>query len=156
TANGQRVRFTRDIGNITMDLNGVEAVNFNALGGVDKVTVGDLSGTDVTQVNVDLASPPGSGTGDGAADTVIVNGTNGDDNIAVFGQGSSATVSGLPALVRITGAEAANDSLVVQAQGGNDGLSAATLPGTVIQLTLDGGTGDDTINGSQGADQLLG
>src|SRR5262249_38732352 len=29
SANGQRVRFTRDIANITMDLAGVERVNFN-------------------------------------------------------------------------------------------------------------------------------
>ena len=59
-----------------MDLNGVERVNFNALGGADTITVNDLTGTDVTNVNLDLASPPGSGTGDGQADTVIVNGTN--------------------------------------------------------------------------------
>jgi Ca2+-binding RTX toxin-like protein len=156
SANGQRVRFTRDIGNIVMDLNGVENINLNALGGMDLVKVDDLSGTDVTQVNLDLASPPGSSTGDGAADTVIVNGTNGDDNIGIFGQGTSVTVSGLPALVRITGAEGANDGLIVQAQGGNDGVSASNLPANIIGLTLDGGTGNDTLLGSQGADQLLG
>ena len=59
-----------------MDLNGVEQVNVNALGGADTITVNDLSGTDVTSVNLDLAGTPGSGTGDGQADTVIVNGTN--------------------------------------------------------------------------------
>jgi len=35
SANGGRVRFTRDVANITMDLNGVEAVDFNAKGGAD-------------------------------------------------------------------------------------------------------------------------
>ena len=50
TANGARARFTRDIATITMDLNGVEHINFNALGGADNITVGDLTGTGVTQV----------------------------------------------------------------------------------------------------------
>ena len=35
SANGSRVRFTRDVANITMDLNGVENIQFNALGGAD-------------------------------------------------------------------------------------------------------------------------
>ncbi len=54
TANGSRVRFTRDVANIVMDVNGVENINFNALGGADTITVGDLTGTDVKQVNIDL------------------------------------------------------------------------------------------------------
>jgi Ca2+-binding RTX toxin-like protein len=47
SANGGGARFSRDVGNITMDLKGVEAINFTALGGADHVTVNDLSGTDV-------------------------------------------------------------------------------------------------------------
>src|SRR5262249_22781318 len=39
SANGERVRLFRDLGNIVMDLNDVEAVDLNALGGPDKVTV---------------------------------------------------------------------------------------------------------------------
>ncbi|HEX2434252.1 MAG TPA: hypothetical protein VHI55_09945, partial [Gaiellaceae bacterium] len=42
-------------------------------------------GTDVNEFNVDLAGSLGGATGDGAADRVIVNGTNGDDTIAVSG-----------------------------------------------------------------------
>src|SRR5262249_51282760 len=34
-ANGNRVRLTRDAGNITMDLHGVETIDLNALGGAD-------------------------------------------------------------------------------------------------------------------------
>ena len=45
------MRFTRDVANITMDLNDVEHIKFNALGGADNITVGDLAGTDVTQVD---------------------------------------------------------------------------------------------------------
>ena len=81
----RRVRFTRDVANITMDLNGVEHINFTALGGADNITVGDLSGTGVTQVALDLSATPGSGTGDGAADHVTVTGTGGNDQIQVVG-----------------------------------------------------------------------
>ena len=56
SANGGRVRFTRDVANIVMDLNGTEAITFNALGGADTITVHDLSGTDVTEVNLNLAA----------------------------------------------------------------------------------------------------
>ena len=45
SANGTRVRFTRDVGNIVMDLNGVEGFNLTALGGADTITVNDLTGT---------------------------------------------------------------------------------------------------------------
>src|SRR6266542_5746638 len=50
SANGNRLKFFRVQGNITMDTAGVERVNFNALGGADLVTVNDLSGTDVNLV----------------------------------------------------------------------------------------------------------
>ncbi len=39
TANFGRVSFTRNLGGIVMDLNGVEAIDVNALGGTDSVTV---------------------------------------------------------------------------------------------------------------------
>ena len=42
------LRLFRDVGNVTMDLNGVEQVNFDALGGADTITVNDLTGTGVT------------------------------------------------------------------------------------------------------------
>ena len=73
SANGGRVLFIRDVANVTMDLNDVEHIDFRALGGADNIVVGDLSGTDVTEVDLDLRGP--NGGGDGAADTVTVNGT---------------------------------------------------------------------------------
>lgn len=155
SANHGRVGLVRDVGNITMDLNGVEHIQLNALGGADNITVNDLSGTGVTQVAIDLASPPGSGMGDLAADTVTVNATKYDDVIAVQGQGGSLTVAGLSELVTISGSEA-TDALVVAGGAGNDTLSAALLAAGNTTLTLDGGAGNDTIIGSQGADILLG
>ena len=155
-ANGSRLRLLRDVGGVTMDVDGVETVNVVALGGADTLTVNDLSGTAVASVNLDLAGTPGSGVGDAQADTVIVNGTNGNDNIGIFGSGTSLSVVGLPAQVTISGSEGANDSLVVFALGGDDGVTASTLPADIIKLTVDGGVGNDSLLGSQGADTLRG
>src|ERR1700748_3381716 len=49
TNNHGHVSFARDVGNVVMDLTGIENIDFNALGGADNVTVGDLTGTGVTQ-----------------------------------------------------------------------------------------------------------
>src|SRR5207244_6652675 len=112
SANGSRLRFFRTQGNVTMDTAGVERVDFNALGGADLVTVNDLTGTDVTSVNVDLAGTISGATGDGQADQVIVNGSNGNDTINVSGDASGVAVSGLAALVAIQH-QAPNDGLTV-------------------------------------------
>jgi Ca2+-binding RTX toxin-like protein len=156
TNNHGRVKFTRDVGNVTMDLNGIEHIDFNAFGGADNVNVGDLTGTGVTQVAIDLESAPGSGVGDGAADSVTVNGTAGNDNVQVAGTGGSVAVTGLPATVTLAGTEGANDHLVVNGGAGNDVINAAGLAAGSVQLTIDGGAGNDTITGSQGDDILLG
>jgi Ca2+-binding RTX toxin-like protein len=155
SANGARFRFFRNVGNITMDLNDVERLDLNALGGADTLTVNDLSGTDVAAVNADLAGTIGGAAGDAQPDAVIVNGTSGNDIIDVFGAGTSASVVGLPAVVNIANSEGANDSLVINALAGNDGVTATTLPAGVIKPTVDGGAGDDNLLGSQGADVFL-
>jgi hypothetical protein len=56
------VRFARDVAGIVMDVNGVETINFTARGAADTITVGDLKGTNATQVNIDLSAVPGTGT----------------------------------------------------------------------------------------------
>src|SRR5262249_47053278 len=104
----------------------------------------------------DLAGTPGSGTGDGQADTVIVAGTYGADQISVRGLGDTATVDGLPAFVKVSGSEGDKDQLVVNALGGDDDVNASTLQAGVIRLTLDGGAGNDTLVGSRGDDTVLG
>lgn len=156
TANGSRVRFSRNVANILMDLNGVEEINFSALGGADAITVGDLSGTGVSAINLDLASPKGSGLGDGAADSVTITGTPNADLVSITGSGGQVAVTGLPWTVKISGAEGANDQLTLNTLAGDDIVNAAGLPAGVIQLTLDGGPGNDRLTGSQGADVIVG
>jgi Ca2+-binding RTX toxin-like protein len=154
SANGSRARLTRDVGNITMDLNSVETIDVNALGGADTLTVNDLTGTGVKNVNIDLSSPPGSGAGDGQADTIVINATNAADKISVSTSGGVITVSGLAETVTITGAEAANDRLIINGLGGDDTIDASKLSG--ILLTANGGDGNDVLVGSPGNDTLLG
>lgn len=154
--NGGRSIFTRNLGNIVMDLDDVEQVTVNALGGTDTITINDTTGTDVQQVNVNLSGTIGGPAGDGAADVVIVNATNGDDAINVLGNAGDLLVSGLNAAVFVADAEGANDSLVINALGGDDQITATTMAAGNVKLIIDGGAGHDTILGSQGADVLLG
>ena len=88
-----------------MDAAGIERVLLNTVGGVDTITLNDLSGTGVTDVAADLGFPVGTGTGDGSADTVVVNGTAGPDTVHVTSTGAEVAVSGLAAHLRITGSE---------------------------------------------------
>jgi hypothetical protein len=135
SANGGRVRFTRDIATITTDLNDVEGIAFRALGGADTVTVDDLTGTDVETVDADLAAQGGGG--DGALDTVAVTGTAGPDKVKVSRSSGEVQISGLQAKTRIGGAELLNDTLRVQTQEGDDTLSVASVVFGLIQLVVD-------------------
>jgi Ca2+-binding RTX toxin-like protein len=153
SANRDHVRFFRDVANVTMDLNDVEQIDFRALGGADNIVVGDLTGTDVKEVDIDLRGPDGGG--DGAADSVTVNGTASADQISIVSGRSSVIVNGLPAQVTINGAEAANDTLVVSGGAGNDTIDASALNAGQVNLTINGGAGNDTITGSAGDDTFV-
>ena len=154
SANGSRLRFFRDVATITMDTAGVERVDFKALGAADSVTVGDLSGTAVDEVNIDLAGSLGGG--DTAADSVVVKGTNSNDVVFVSGANGAASVLGLAARVNITNAEQANDTLAVDALAGNDIVFGGGLEASGIRLAESGGDGNDVLLGSAGNDTLRG
>src|SRR5262249_2178105 len=107
SADGTRARLTRDVDGVTMDLNSLEVVDIIPLGGADTVTVNDLTGTGVVVLNIALGADAFH-DGDGRADPVSVNGTNGNDNIAIVGSAigsSSLTLAGLSAQVDITDSE---------------------------------------------------
>ncbi|MBR0716797.1 calcium-binding protein [Bradyrhizobium liaoningense] len=149
SANGSRALFTRNVANITMDLNGVERIEFNALGGADTINVNDLTGTSVNEVDLDL------GAGDGAADTVVLNATAGDDVITVTNNNGVVTVTGLKEEVKISNF-GAGDRLVINGLGGDDVITASGLGNSGLQLTANGGDGDDILIGSAGNDVLSG
>ena len=136
TANGGRLIFFRQPGAVTMNTDDVEIVDFNALGGQDSITVNDLSGTDVTQTNLDLAAILGGNAPDGQLDSVVVNGTDGVDDIDVAGNGSGADVTGLAAAVSIKRADP-TDSLVVNTLAGADNVHVAGVAGVLDVLVND-------------------
>ena len=149
SANGNRLKFFRNVANITMDVDDTERVDLRALGGIDNTVVNDLSATDVKNIVLDLAT-------DAAVDTTTVNGTAGNDTIAIAPNAGAVDVTGLAAAVKIAGSEAANDLLNVNGLDGNDTISGAVGLAALIKLGIDGGAGDDTINGGDGAEVLLG
>jgi Ca2+-binding RTX toxin-like protein len=138
-ADGSHLKFFRQPANITMDTHGVERVDFNALGLEDVVTVNDLTGTDVKELNIDLAGTLGGTTGDAAADRVVVNATNGNDKIDVSGHDDGGVkVRGLVPTVRVLHSEDANDSLEINTLAGTDTVKSADLDPALIQLFVDG------------------
>jgi Ca2+-binding RTX toxin-like protein len=139
SANGSRLRLTRDIAAITMDANGMDRVSIRALGSADTITVDDLSATNVRTVDVDLSGFDGNG--DGAADNVVVNGTSGRDVVNVTRSGPQVSVAGLATLTRITGSEPANDTLLVQTLDGDDDVTVAPDVADVINPVVDLGPG---------------
>ncbi|OUC14109.1 MAG: hypothetical protein B0A82_13910 [Alkalinema sp. CACIAM 70d] len=154
-ANGSRVRLLRNVGNVTMDLNGIEQINVNALGGTDTIAINDLTGTGVSLVRVNLAGSSGK-TADGQADTVIVNGTQLSDAITIATLNGQTVVKGLATQVQITGVETKVDQLVINGLSGNDVIDASQLTANRLHLTLDGGDGEDLLIGSAGNDVVIG
>ncbi|MEZ6073168.1 MAG: hypothetical protein R3C10_23600 [Pirellulales bacterium] len=152
--NGGRVLFTRNVANVVIDLNDMEDIDLNALGGADFVTVNDLSGTDVVQIDVNLAATGGGG--DSQIDNVIVNATNGNDVVLATGDATAASVLGLPWIVNIFGTEATLDQLSINLLAGDDVLDASGLVAMAIRLLGNGGDDNDVLIGGDGADTLLG
>ena len=152
SANGERALFTRDVGNITMDLNGVETIDFNALGGSDTVTINDMSRTAVKQVNVDLAASIGGSTDD---DTVVINGTKGDDVISLSIENGALVINGLASKVVIEHFDL-NDTIRIAGLSGADVIDASAIGVNGPKLILEGGNGADVLIGGGGNDDLDG
>jgi Ca2+-binding RTX toxin-like protein len=124
--------------------------------GDDVIVVNDLTGTAVTEVDLDVSIGAGAGTGDGQPDTIVLNPTDDDDVVLVVGEPTGLSVLGLAAVVNVTGSEAALDQLTINTLAGDDVVEASSLPAGVIALVADGGPDDDVLIGSEGNDVLLG
>jgi Ca2+-binding RTX toxin-like protein len=137
-AEGQRTVLLRNVGAIRMDMDGIERTDLRALGGADLVTIGDLAQTDMRLADLDLAAS--TGVGDGANDSVIVNGTPGDDQIHTVVADGKVEVDGLPSTTRIAGAES-TDSLRIDALAGNDDVVVDDAVTSLIAVIVNLGTG---------------
>ena len=134
SAAGDRVRLS---GGEPLELDNVDKLRLN---GAHDVTVDDLSATDVFQVDVDA----------GALERATVNGSNDDDQISVGSFGVPSVLG--PTFVRFENA-APTARLTVDGRAGDDIVSASTA---AMQLTLVGGSGDNTLLGGPGDDTLVG
>jgi Ca2+-binding RTX toxin-like protein len=128
--NGPRTLFLRDVASIRMDMDGVEALDLTALGGADTITVEDMSGTDFRLAEVDLSAPAGGP--DLVADSVTVNGSGNDDEIAVDA-GAGVEVTGLRTTTSVAGSEQA-DQLVVNGQAGDDTIDVDPAVNALVSV----------------------
>ena len=102
---------------------------------------------------------PGDGTdlmegGDGV-DTAEMNGGNGSETFTITANGTRVRLDRIdPAPFSLD--IGTTENLVINANGGDDRISATGNLAALIKLTIDGGTGNDTILGGNGDDTLLG
>jgi Ca2+-binding RTX toxin-like protein len=153
SANGARAHLSALPGTVELDFDDIERIEINAVGGFDQMAVEDLSGTDIKQVAIDLASA--AGVADGFSDTVSINGTAGNNAIKLALVGGAVSITGLSAQVTVAHASE-SDEIQINALGGNDSVNGSTLKLTSPRLEVEGGAGNDTITGGFGNDILNG
>jgi Ca2+-binding RTX toxin-like protein len=93
--------------------------------------------------------------GGGGADTVQVNGGGGAEQFTTTANGTRVRfdrVNPAPFAIDI----GTSEELVLNANGGDDSFSATGNLAALIDITVDGGAGNDTLLGSNGVDLLLG
>jgi hypothetical protein len=151
-----RVRLIADGGGAALDFGDVETINISVLGGSDTLNILDMTGTDLTQINVNLAADPGATNGDGQVDSVVVEGGPYDRVVQISGAGGSVEVMGLSATIDLASAQGSTDLLRVNMGIGADAVLADGLSAGSVRLYLDGGAGDDVVYGSPGDDVLDG
>jgi Ca2+-binding RTX toxin-like protein len=143
------------VASVTMNLDQMESIEFNAAGGTDNIVFNDMSGTDLVEVTVDLAGTIGSDTPDNVADTITITGTQGDDVIQLVAVDGDLMVFGLATWFVIENFDA-NDTVRINGLDGDDVIEASGVTVTNLNLHLDGGNGNDVIIGGSGNDVLLG
>ena len=92
--------------------------------------------------------------GDGV-DTAEVNGGNGSETFTITANGTRVRFDRLdpaPFFLDI----GTTENLVLNANGGDDTITAGNGLASLIKLTIDGGAGNDTITGGDGNDTLIG
>ncbi|HEX6921871.1 MAG TPA: calcium-binding protein [Actinomycetes bacterium] len=134
SANGQSAVFLRSPGNIRMDLESVERLDLATFGGSDAVTIGDLSGTDVTVAEIDLASTRGAA--DARDDTVRVTGSGQADHVDVTADGGAVDVAGLSARTVVTGGDP-TDRLQIDTLGGDDRVNVTDGARALLDIRSD-------------------
>ena len=137
SADGETAVFLRSPGSVRMDLTHVERLDVDALGGADTVTLADVSGTALEETSVDLSV---AGAPDTRTDTVVVDGTDRGDDVAVDAQGGAVDVRGLQPATTVTGSSSL-DRLLVNTLGGHDRVDVTDAATQLIGIVVDLGLG---------------
>ena len=145
SANGGRATLVRDVGAITMDLNGVEAVAFHAFGGADNIVINDLSGTDLSTRGGGCRSPkawPAPGVSDGQSDLVTGQRHGRQRNVINVGSiNGTVSVTGASAPVLIFHSRPPFDGLDRERMAPAMTRSTLSALTTSLGLIVDGGDG---------------
>jgi Ca2+-binding RTX toxin-like protein len=133
-ADGSRSVFLRDPGSVRMNMDDVELLDLHALGGADALTIGDMTGTELRDADVDL------GANDGQIDDVTLTGTDTADHVKVRASDGDISTQGLRTDVRISAAET-TDRLHVNTLDGNDHVRVDDDAAALISVAVDLGAG---------------
>ena len=137
-----------EVGAAALDASDVERADATPLGGDDAVAVGDLTGTKLQELRLDLADAD-------TTDRLVVEGTPKADFASLLGSSpDEAFLLGMSVFVSVKHADLARDELTINGREGNDRIEAGSA--NTAKLALDGGPGDDTLTGSNAADLLIG
>ena len=128
---------------------GVETVEATPESGLDTVAVGDVTGSAIKKVAVDL------GGLDSRVDTVSVAGTAGPDKIKVAATSAGHALTGLAANVIVATTDP-GQIIVVNGGDGDDEVDAREMIKDKTQPFLFGGPGKDVLIGSPGQDVING
>lgn len=144
----------RNIANIRFETAGVERLFLSVLGGADDVELGDLKGSGVTELTLDLASTLNGPTGDTLADTVTWNGSPFADTAVLTSTTTRTTLTarGISYAVRL--AENGTDKLRYDGQTGRDSVTARGTSATDV-LTAFPVAADAQVNFGIGTNPVL-
>ena len=123
-----------------IDANNVQAVKWFGFGGPgangsgDQITVGDLSGTDVTNVTPNFSAAKDAASPNDSADVLTVSGRSTDGTITVSGSGARITVAGLAATVTPVLLDA-QDTLRIETAG-QDVVDRSGLPRGLVHFRV--------------------
>jgi Ca2+-binding RTX toxin-like protein len=137
-----------------LQISGSEAATSTSPG--DTIDVNTLDGDDTITDGIGVSGPAGIDIDGGAgSDTVIYSGTPGDDAIGIAPNGTAVSTVALgtaTSLQNTVGVE----NLDVLGRAGNDVITGSNGLAALTNLSIDGGSGDDTIQGGDGNDRLIG
>ncbi len=135
SALGGQVSLTRNIAAVLMTLDKVEQIDLAALGGNDTITIHDMTGTELSRLNINLGLSATGGS-DGVTDIIVIDGTSGRDLIKLSMQNGALVVDGLPTQIVIQNFDSF-DQIHISGLGVGDAVDTSAIHGGAPALFFD-------------------